>query len=100
MNRTNRSAAANQPDYSMGEGRNDVETSAPAIRKPLLVAAAVALLAVAAVLVLTRASGPVAAAASSHSEAPLIGQDSRADNTDLYVFLSPENTDTVTIIAN
>ena len=37
---------------------------------------------------------------SSHSEAPLIGQDPRADNTDLYAFVSPDGPDTVTIIAN
>jgi hypothetical protein len=52
------------------------------------------------VLVLTRLSGPGAASASSHAEAPLIGQDPRADNTDLYAFVSPEDTNTVTMIAN
>jgi hypothetical protein len=44
--------------------------------------------------------GPDAALASSHSEAPLISQDPRADNTDLYAFVSPDKPDTVTIIAN
>jgi hypothetical protein len=38
--------------------------------------------------------------ASSHREAPLIGQDPLADNTDLYAFVSPDRPDTVTIIAN
>jgi uncharacterized protein DUF4331 len=38
--------------------------------------------------------------ASSHREAPLISQDPMADNTDLYAFVSPDNTDTVTFIAN
>src|ERR1700757_482593 len=44
--------------------------------------------------------GPRLASASSHAEAPLISQDPRADNTDLYAFVSPENTNTVTMIAN
>src|SRR2546422_7649237 len=38
--------------------------------------------------------------ASSHREAPLISQDPRADNTDLYAFVSPDRPDTVTILAN
>ena len=38
--------------------------------------------------------------ASSHREAPLISSDPLADNTDLYVFRSPDDTNTVTIIAN
>lgn len=38
--------------------------------------------------------------ASSHREAPLIGQDPLADNTDLYAFISPDRPDTATIIAN
>jgi hypothetical protein len=49
---------------------------------------------------LVRGPAPERAAASSHSEAPLIGQDPRADNTDLYAFVSPDRPDTVTIIAN
>jgi hypothetical protein len=40
------------------------------------------------------------AMASSHREAPLIANDPLADNTDLYVFRSPDDTNTVTIIAN
>ncbi len=40
------------------------------------------------------------ALASSHREAPLISNDPQADNTDLYVFRSPDDTNTVTIIAN
>jgi hypothetical protein len=74
---------------------------APAtVRKPILVAAALGVLALALVLILTRAGGPSNAFASSHSEAPLISQDPRADNTDLYAFVSPDNTNTVTMIAN
>ncbi len=41
-----------------------------------------------------------AAYASSHREAPLISHDPQADNTDLYVFRSPDDINTVTIIAN
>jgi hypothetical protein len=49
---------------------------------------------------LVRGSEPPAAQASSHREAPLISQDPSADNTDLYAFVSPDNPDTVTIVAN
>ncbi len=38
--------------------------------------------------------------ASSHREAPLIANDPLADNTDVYAFRSPDNPNTVTIIAN
>jgi hypothetical protein len=38
--------------------------------------------------------------ASSHREAPLISQDPVADATDLYAFVSPDDPDTVTLIAN
>lgn len=38
--------------------------------------------------------------ASSHREAPLISNDPLADNTDLYVFRSPDDPNTLTIIAN
>ncbi|MBL4668488.1 MAG: DUF4331 family protein [Flavobacteriales bacterium] len=38
--------------------------------------------------------------ASSHREAPLIANDPLADNTDLYAFRSPDNPNTITIIAN
>src|SRR5437763_17184263 len=57
----------------------------------------------AAVLALASASArlaPNSASASSHAEAPLISQDPRADNTDLYAFVSPDRPDTVTIVAN
>src|SRR3954466_15725047 len=37
--------------------------------------------------------------ASSHREAPLIANDPLADNTDLYAFRSPDDTNTVTLIA-
>src|SRR6478752_6199039 len=38
--------------------------------------------------------------ASSHREAPLTAQDPMADNTDVYAFVSPDQPDTVTLIAN
>jgi Domain of unknown function (DUF4331) len=38
--------------------------------------------------------------ASSHREAPLISGDPLADNTDVYAFVSPRNSDRVTLIAN
>src|SRR5688500_2975752 len=38
--------------------------------------------------------------ASSHREAPLISQDPVADATDLYAFVSPDDANTVTLIAN
>jgi Domain of unknown function (DUF4331) len=62
------------------------------------VAAAAALAAIA--LALIFGPGPNTARASSHAEAPLISQDPRADNTDVYAFVSPEDTNTVTMIAN
>src|SRR5262249_19204606 len=65
--------------------------AAPRFLRPVVVAAALALAALA-----TAGS----AGASSHSEAPLISQDPRADNTDLYAFVSPDDTSTVTLIAN
>ncbi|MDW3215348.1 MAG: DUF4331 domain-containing protein [Ilumatobacteraceae bacterium] len=44
--------------------------------------------------------GPGGTTASSHREAPLIAGDPRADNTDVYAFVSPDDTDTVTLISN
>jgi Domain of unknown function (DUF4331) len=38
--------------------------------------------------------------ASSHREAPLIGGDPRADNTDLYAFVSPNDPTKLVIVAN
>ena len=61
---------------------------------------ALALLAGAIALVLALGPGPQAAKASSHREAPLIASDPTADNTDLYAFVSPDQPDTVTIVAN
>jgi hypothetical protein len=50
-------------------------------------------------LVATQA-GPTSLSASSHREAPLISGDPRADNTDVYAFVSPDAPDTVTMIAS
>jgi hypothetical protein len=44
--------------------------------------------------------GAPAGVGSSHREAPLIAGDPAADNTDTYAFVSPDDPDTVTLIAN
>ncbi len=51
-------------------------------------------------IALFMASGALPARASSHREAPLIANDPQADNTDLYAFRSPDDPNTITIIAN
>jgi hypothetical protein len=38
--------------------------------------------------------------ASSHREAPSIAQDPCADNTDVYMFISPDNPDNLVVVAN
>src|SRR5260370_26088374 len=38
--------------------------------------------------------------ASRHREAPAISKDPSADNTDVYAFVTPGKTDTVTLVAN
>ncbi len=43
---------------------------------------------------------PNLAGASSHREAPLIAKDPVNDNTDTYAFVSPDDADSVTLIAN
>src|SRR5437764_1171047 len=53
---------------------------------------------VVAVLVFFAEKLPVTA--SSHREAPLISNDPLADNTDLYAFRSPDDPNSVTIVAN
>jgi hypothetical protein len=40
------------------------------------------------------------ARASSHREAPLISKDTFADNTDTYLFISPENSDNIVFVAS
>ena len=63
--------------------------------RTLLVGAALAGL----VLAVGLASPPTSDA-SSHREAPLIADDPLADNTDLYAFRTPDDPETVTIVAN
>jgi hypothetical protein len=64
-------------------------------RRLVTVSLIVTLLALAAIVGSLAPSG-----ASSHREAPLISADPLADNTDVYVFRSPDRPDTVTLIAN
>ncbi|WP_254552168.1 DUF4331 domain-containing protein [Kitasatospora sp. MMS16-BH015] len=45
-------------------------------------------------------AGAGVSTASSHREAPLIAADPQVDNTDVYAFTSPDNQDTVTLVAN
>ncbi|MER8188545.1 DUF4331 domain-containing protein [Kitasatospora sp. NPDC094015] len=45
-------------------------------------------------------AGAGVSSASSHREAPLIAADPQVDNTDVYAFTSPDNQDTVTLVAN
>jgi hypothetical protein len=69
-------------------------------RRKLVLAWLVATAPAALVAALYGAGPPDAAVASSHSEAPLIGEDPRADNTDVYAFVSPDKPDTTTLVAN
>lgn len=46
------------------------------------------------------ALAPSVGTASSHREAPLVAGDPLVDNTDTYAFVSPDDPDTVTLIAN
>ncbi|MFK7917391.1 MAG: DUF4331 domain-containing protein [Ilumatobacter sp.] len=74
-------------------------TSKPTMTKWKRGAAASAGFALVATLVAT-STGPASLSASSHREAPLIAGDPRADNTDTYAFVSPDDEDTVTLVAN
>jgi hypothetical protein len=69
-------------------------------RGVLLLVLGSAVVLVTAVAAFVGALGPAPAAASSHREAPLISDDPAADNTDVYAFVSPDQPNTVTIIAN
>ena len=42
----------------------------------------------------------ITATASSHREAPMIGEDQFVDNTDVYAFISPGDAGKLTIVAN
>src|SRR5262249_29598615 len=61
--------------------------------RPLKLAALLAVGLVAALL-------PAPARAASHAEAPMIAEDPKADNTDVYFFRSPERQAHVVILAN
>src|SRR5262245_5661361 len=63
-----------------------------------LVNAVLALMMVVALAVMALPSGQVGA--SSHREAPMISKDPTADVTDVYAFVSPDMTNTVTLISN
>ena len=65
-------------------------------RAPYLIGGLAAALVVLALMV----ANPPLGDASSHREAPLISNDPLADNTDVYAFRSPDDPNTVTIIAN
>ena len=67
-------------------------------RRARLVAGAAA--AATGMAVLTPLLAPGTAVASSHREAPYTASDPRADNTDVYAFVSPDDPDSVTFIAN
>ena len=52
------------------------------------------------ILLLALIAGSLVTNASSHREAPLISNDPLCDNTDVYAFRSPDDPNTITIIAN
>lgn len=61
----------------------------------ILTAGAASFLLLLAVLIMQQPAG-----ASSHREAPLISKDPFADNTDTYVFISPNNPDNIVLVAS
>ena len=67
------------------------------MRKLLALGAACAIVATSASLFELR---PQDVGASSHREAPAISQDPSADNTDTYIFRSPDAPGTITLVAN
>lgn len=77
-----------------------METVLPRTKYVALAALALTAAVLTVLAALTRGEGPQPATASSHREAPLISEDPAADNTDLYAFVSPDNPDTVTFVAN
>ncbi len=44
--------------------------------------------------------GPGSSSASSHRDAPFVSSDPAVDNTDTYAFVSPDDANTVTLVAN
>ena len=49
---------------------------------------------------ITLGAGAFTASASSHREAPAIGEDQFADNTDVYAFISPNDPNKLVMVAN
>jgi hypothetical protein len=49
---------------------------------------------------ITLGAGALTASASSHREAPAIAEDQFADNTDVYAFISPNDSNKLVLIAN
>jgi len=49
---------------------------------------------------ITLGAGALTASASSHREAPAIGEDQFADNTDVYAFISPNDPNKLVMVAN
>ncbi|HRW06109.1 MAG TPA: DUF4331 domain-containing protein, partial [Caldilineaceae bacterium] len=85
--------------YEKQEHRpNDKQVGKPLFRRAGLAVALIAapLILFMAVLIAVQSQ----AAASSHREAPLISKDAFADNTDTYVFISPENQDNVVLVGS
>lgn len=73
-------------------------TALPPRRRRRAIAAAVAVCIVATMAAFALA--PKGSVASSHREAPSISTDPVADGTDVYAFVSPDQPDTVTLVAN
>ena len=73
-------------------------TALPPRHRRRVVAAGLAACLVATMAVFALA--PRGGIASSHREAPFIATDPTADGTDLYAFVSPDDPDTVTFVAN
>lgn len=68
--------------------------------RKILTGVALGLVAGAALLSISIGAPSSGSEASSHRESPMILSDPLADATDLYAFVSPDATDTVTLIAN
>ncbi len=73
-------------------------TLRPTAMRQLMLVVIAGVIAVAMAMVIFGLSKPVDA--SSHREAPFISGDPEADATDVYAFRSPDDPDTVTLIAN
>jgi hypothetical protein len=81
-----------EEEVRMGEG------AASLLSRRRLLAAGLALVLVSSLAV--AAFAPRRGSASSHREAPFIATDPTADATDLYAFVSPDDAETVTLVAD